>query len=383
MSHRARGHNRDDTGHWRGVVTADIVSAMRRAIRLSAETWPHPNPRVGAVVLDADGNRVGEAAHVCVGGPHAEPLALVAAGSAAVGGTVVVTLEPCNHHGRTPPCTEALIAAGVARVVVGAGDPDPRVAGSGIARLRSAGIDVVTDVLTEEIEAADPGYFHHRRTGRPLVTLKTAATLDGQVAAADGTSQWITSPEARRDVHRLRAASDVVMVGGGTLIADDPRLDVRIAGHDGNQPRPAVVLGTRAFPADAALADRNPLVFSAVAGDQAQPGAEHVVVGPDANGDTDLDAVLADLGARNVLDLFVEGGPTLAASFLARGYVDRLVIYYGPKIAGGVGRPAFDGTFPTLTSATSVVIDDVRMLGSDIRVVARPVTNRPHLTGAV
>ncbi|MGH8875215.1 MAG: bifunctional diaminohydroxyphosphoribosylaminopyrimidine deaminase/5-amino-6-(5-phosphoribosylamino)uracil reductase RibD, partial [Acidimicrobiia bacterium] len=227
------------------------LELMRRAIDLARPNRTHPNPRVGAVVVAPDGTVVGEGAHPGAGLPHAEALALAAAGDAAAGATLYVTLEPCGHHGRTPPCTETVVASGVRRVVVGVTDPDPRVAGAGLARLRATGLEVTVGVLEAEVEALDPAYFHHRRTGLPLVTLKAAITLDGQAAAQDGTSQWITGPEARADAHRLRAEADALMVGAGTLRVDDPLLTVRLDGYEGPQPVPVVVAGRRPLPASA------------------------------------------------------------------------------------------------------------------------------------
>ncbi len=334
--------------------------AMERAAEAAARFRPHPNPRVGAVVLSPGGSVVAVAAHERPGLPHAEVLALGGAGGEARDGTLVVTLEPCAHHGRTPPCVDTVIAAGIARVVVGAPDPDPRVSGAGIAALRAAGVQVEVGVPGLDAEQVDPGYFHHRRTGRPLVTLKLAATLDGQTAAADGTSRWITGEEARADAHRLRAASDAVMVGAGTLRTDDPSLDVRLPGFTGNQPRPVVVAGDRPLPAARALYARDPLVYRL--GRAASPGAVETVEIPD------LDAVVKDLGARMVVDLLAEGGPTLARSLLHAGLVDRFVLYLAGRFAGGVGRPMFDGVFGTLGDIVGAQVDAVTRLGDDIRV---------------
>ncbi len=344
------------------------MAQLRRAIEIARPLHPHPNPRVGAVLVSATGATVGEGAHVRAGDAHAEVLAVEQAGSDAMGGTMYVTLEPCAHHGRTPPCADVLIAAGVARVVVAVGDPDGRVSGRGVARLRAAGVEVETDVLPDEAEELDPGYFHHRRTGRPLVTLKLAATLDGQAAAADGTSQWITGRAAREDGHRLRARSDAVMVGAGTLRVDDPRLDVRLPGYAGHQPRPVVVAGATPLPSDSLLWHRSPLVYSPAARGDVPQSAE-VVTLPDANG-VDLDAVVKDLGARGILDLVVEGGPTLAGRLLDRGLVDRLVVYLAAKLGGGVGRPVVDGVFSTMAAAHPLRLLEATRLGEDIRVTA-------------
>jgi diaminohydroxyphosphoribosylaminopyrimidine deaminase/5-amino-6-(5-phosphoribosylamino)uracil reductase len=332
---------------------------MERAMEAAAGFRPHPNPRVGAVVLSPDGTVVAVAAHERPGLPHAEILALAGAGADARDGTLVVTLEPCSHHGRTPPCVDTVTAAGVARVVVGAPDPDPRVSGAGIAALREAAVDVQVGVPGLDVEQVDPGYFHHRRTGRPLVTLKLAATLDGQTAAADGTSRWITGEEARADAHRLRAAADAVMVGAGTLRADDPSLDVRLPGFTGTQPRPVVVAGDRPLPTARALYARDPLVYRL--GAAAGPGGAESVDVPD------LHAMVKDLGARMVVDVLAEGGPTLARSLLHAGLVDRFVLYVAGRFAGGIGRPMFDGVFDTLGDAIGARVDEVTRLGDDLR----------------
>jgi diaminohydroxyphosphoribosylaminopyrimidine deaminase/5-amino-6-(5-phosphoribosylamino)uracil reductase len=341
---------------------------MERAVSLTGATQPHPNPRVGAIVLSPEGLLLAECAHQGSGSAHAESAALAEAGAAARGGTLVVTLEPCAHHGRTPPCADAIIAAGIERVVVGVLDPDERVAGAGVERLRTAGLDVQVGIGAAAVVAADPGYFHHRSSGRPRVTLKLAITLDGQAGARDHTSQWITSEAARLDGHELRASSDAIMVGAGTLRDDDPALTVRIDGYTGRQPRPVIVSGNRAIPADAALMARRPIVL---VDDEAVPlpdGCEVVVV-PAPDG-VDLDAGMKHLGALGIVDLLVEGGPTLAASLVRGGLVDRLVVYLGGKLAVGTGLPAFSGVFRTIEDARPIRIDAVRSIGSDVRIDA-------------
>jgi diaminohydroxyphosphoribosylaminopyrimidine deaminase/5-amino-6-(5-phosphoribosylamino)uracil reductase len=338
---------------------------MRRALELARATYPHPNPRVGAVVY-AGGEVVAEAAHQQAGEPHAEVLALQRAGPAARGATVFVTLEPCVHHGRTPPCVDELIQAGVARVVVGATDPDDRVSGKGIKRLREAGIAVSGGVEAELVEAADPGYFHHRRTGLPLVTLKLATTLDGQIAAADRTSRWITGEQARRNSHLLRAESDVVVVGAGTVLADDPQLDVRIDGYCGPQPRPVVVAGARPLPAAARVLARDALVYGR--DDPSLPG-ERVPAADDRR--VDLGMMLKDLGARGYVAALVEGGATLAGELLRGRHVDNLVLYLGGKLGAGQGIGACGGVFATIGDAVRVDIAEIARLGTDIKITAR------------
>lgn len=276
--------------------------AMDNASRVRAST--SPNPWVGAVVTTVEGVHH-DGATQPPGGPHAEIVALSAAGESTRGGTLTVTLEPCAHTGRTPPCTEAIVAAGIRRVVVGIVDPDPLVSGRGIEVLRAAGLDVVVGEQAEAVKDQLAAYVVHRSTGRPLVVLKLAATLDGRTAAADGTSQWITGAPARADAHQLRAESDAVLVGAGTVRADDPALTVRaVAGRDPLR----VVLGRA--PADARI----------------QPCLE-------LSGD--LGDVLDELGCRGVLQVLVEGGAQVAHQFHSAGLVDRYVMYLAPALSGG------------------------------------------------
>jgi diaminohydroxyphosphoribosylaminopyrimidine deaminase/5-amino-6-(5-phosphoribosylamino)uracil reductase len=262
-----------------------------------------------------------------------------------------------------------VIDAGVARVVVGAVDPDPRVAGAGIERMRDAGIEVITGVEEAAVRRNDPAYFHHRSTGRPLVTLKIATTLDGQSAAADGTSQWITGPDARRDAHRLRSENDAVLVGNGTVLADDPRLDVRLDGYTGPQPRPVIVAGRRAISPTAALFDRAPLVYTPRPVPEPYDGADQTVVMPGNDG-VDLVGVVKHLGSEGVLSVLVEGGPKIAGAALRAGIVDQIVLYFGAKLAGGIGLPAIAGTFDTISDTRDVSITQVTRLGPDLRIDA-------------
>lgn len=335
---------------------------MRTAIEAASVMNPHPNPRVGAVVLDRNGRVVGRGVHEGPGLPHAEANALDDAGTSADGGTLVVTLEPCNHHGRTPPCTQAILDAGIQKVVVGVADPDADAAG-GVARLRDAGMAVEMGVLADEVVAIDPGYFHHRRTGRPRVTLKTAITLDGQAAARDRTSQWITSPAARDDVHRLRSNSDAVMVGAGAVLKDNPDLSVRLPGYEGPQPIPVVIAGTRPFPNNLRVVERNAVIFSPAVRDL---DTEVVVI--ESGDHVDLQEALFELGSRGIVDLLVEGGPILADSLLEARLIDRCIFYLGAKLAAGSGEPPFHGAFRTITDAIDVHVEDVRTVGPDVRI---------------
>ena len=333
---------------------AAVDELMRRALQATAGTFPHPNPRVGAIVVNPEGDIVSLAAHERPGQPHAERLALAGLDEV-VGHTMVVTLEPCNHQGRTPPCTEAIIASGISRVVVGAPDPDERVQGAGVQRLRSAGVDVIEAGSASAVEANDPAYFANRRSRRPFVTLKLAMTLDGQIAANDGSSRWITGPQARLDVHRLRAAHDAVLVGAGTVRVDDPELTVRLDGYDGPQPTPVIVKGRSDLPATAKLFERDPIVIE-------HAGSTRV----------DIARVLDELEGAGLGSVLVEGGASIARSFLEAGSVDELVVYLGAQLAGGIGLPAIDGTFATISDAMPLEITDVRSIGSDVRVIAIP-----------
>ncbi|HYP22907.1 MAG TPA: bifunctional diaminohydroxyphosphoribosylaminopyrimidine deaminase/5-amino-6-(5-phosphoribosylamino)uracil reductase RibD, partial [Actinomycetota bacterium] len=291
---------------------------MARALELaSTPAFASPNPRVGAVVV-RDGAVLGEGAHEGPGTPHAEALAL--SGIDARGATVYVSLEPCNHHGRMPPCAPALAEAGVARVVAAMEDPDPRVAGSGFEVLRAAGIDVEVGLLRDRAERLNRAYLHHRRTGRAFVSLKLALTLDGRMTAADGSSQWITGPEARRIVHARRVECDAVMVGAGTVLADDPQLTARDVPAP-RQPLRVIVDAAGRVPASAAaLGDGSVVATTAAAPHETQiawkeTGAE-VLVLPEESGGVDLGALLDALGSRNVVEVLCEGGPRLASSLV-------------------------------------------------------------------
>lgn len=338
---------------------------MRRALELAGSHRPHPNPRVGAVVISEAGDILGEGAHEVPGRPHAEVVALQEAGERARGATLYVTLEPCTHHGRTPPCVTAILDSGVSKVVVGAGDPDARVSGSGVSTLRDAGVEVVEGVLGEEAEAVDPAYFRHRRTGLPRVTLKYAMTLDGAIAAADGSSRWVSSERAREDAHRLRAAMDAVVVGAGTVRRDDPRLTVRLDDYDGPQPRAVIVAGRGELPREAVIWDREPLVVS----DRRReiPAGEIAVV-TGTGGVPDPAAAAGAIAEHGYLDLLLEGGAGVAGAWWRAGVVTRGVAYLAAKIGGGRGISPLGGTFPTIGEVSEVEITGVRSLGADYRV---------------
>jgi diaminohydroxyphosphoribosylaminopyrimidine deaminase/5-amino-6-(5-phosphoribosylamino)uracil reductase len=330
------------------ACTAEDERYMARAIAAAQSARPlaSPNPWVGAVLVT--GASTYQAATAPPGGPHAEVTALRLAATACdvtVGSTLYTTLEPCAHFGRTPPCVDTIIAAGVGRVVVGVIDPDPLVSGRGVERLRDAGVDVTVGACASVVEEQLGPYLKHRRTGRPWVVLKLAATLDGRAAAPDGSSRWITGEAARADVHALRAASDAVLVGAGTVRADDPELTVR-----------------------AVAAQRQPLrvvLGHAPAGARVQPAVE-------LSGD--LGEVLDRLGGLGVVQLLVEGGPSVAHDMHAAGLVDRYVLYLAPALFGGDdARPLFAGPgAPEIGELWRGRVVSVDRLGDDLRVELAP-----------
>lgn len=334
------------------MTPARDTQRMARALELAASVRAStpPNPWVGCLIEAADGS-VFEGATQPVGGPHAEACAIAAAGQCDLrGATAWVTLEPCSHHGRTPPCADALIAAGISRVVVAAVDPDPQVAGQGIERLRAAGIEVDVGVGAAEADDLLAPYLLHRRTGRPFVVLKLAASLDGRTAAPDGSSRWITGPEARADAHALRAESDSVVVGAGTVRADDPALTVRDAEAPRGDPL-RVVLGRA--PANARV----------------QPCLEHA---------GELEDLLEQLGADGHLQVLVEGGATVAHAFHRARLVDRYVLYLAPALFGGDdARGLFAGPgAPTIDDLWRGRIRSITQLGTDLRIDLDPEETR-------
>ena len=340
------------------MATDAEIAAMRRALELAAKGPQSRNPQVGAVVLAADGSVLAEGWHRGAGTAHAEVDALTKLGGSAVGATAIVTLEPCNHTGRTGPCAEALIAAGVARVVYAVSDPGDH-SGGGAERLRAAGIDVEGGVLGNDARALLESWLTSRALGRPHVTVKWAQSLDGRAAAADGTSKWITGTGARADVHRRRADADAIVVGTGTVLADDPALTARA--EDAllpHQPVP-VVVGSRVVPTDARVRQHPhaPLFYTS----------------------HDLAEALDDLLDRGLHRVFVEGGPTLASAFVAGGFADRVLTYIAPTLIGGPRTALTDVGVGTISQQRRLEIESVDRLGSDLLVVSRPVSeSEPH-----
>lgn len=355
---------------------------MGRALQLAERgLWTtRPNPRVGCVIV-RDGEVVGEGAHLRAGEPHAEVHALAMAGERACGATAYVTLEPCSHHGRTPPCAEALLAAGIKRVVVAMPDPNPQVAGQGLARLQAAGVETAAGLLAAEAEALNPGFVQRMRIGRPYVRCKLAASLDGRTALASGESKWITSADARRDVHRLRARSCAIITGSGTVQADDPALTVRdteLPAQWPGQPLRVVLDGQLRTPPTAAVVQGEGEVLilhaaeaSSRAAALAAAGARVERIAAAADG-LDLAAVLERLAALEINEVLVEAGPTLAGAFVQAGLADELVIYLAPHLMGHDGSPLL--RLPGIASMNQRLplrILDVRMVGADLRVRAR------------
>lgn len=340
------------------MLAATDSAWMRRALELAElSPWPNPNPRVGCVVVDAVGQLAGEGFHQGAGTAHAEVVALEAAGERARGGTAYVTLEPCAHTGRTGPCTGALAAAGVSRVVYAQTDPHAAAAGGG-GVLRAEGIEVVPGVLAAEAAVVNARWTRTIALGRPLVTWKFAATLDGRSAAADGSSQWITGEEARADVHALRASKDAIVAGTGTVLVDDPRLTARPRGRmplgslSPRQPR-RVVVGLRDVPASARVFEGPGEVLRVRSHDPAE--------------------VLAVLWGDGLRDVWLEGGPTLAAAFLRAGLVDEIYAYVAPALLGSGANAVGDLGIGSMDQLSRFDLEDVRRVGSDVRI---HVTNR-------
>jgi diaminohydroxyphosphoribosylaminopyrimidine deaminase / 5-amino-6-(5-phosphoribosylamino)uracil reductase len=337
-----------------------------------------PNPLVGAVVV-RDDRVIGQGWHEGPGTPHAEVVALREAGSAARGATLYTTLEPCTHHGRTPPCSDAIVAAGVDRVVSALADPNPSVRAGGHALLREASIAVTEDVLRERAARQNRAYLKQVTTGRPYVVWKAAATLDGKVAARDGSSRWVTGEAARADAHRLRAWADAIVVGAGTVLADDPALTIRDPRYRGRPPLRVLVDARGRVPAEGRLFDSSAptLVATSKLADEAWVAAwaeraEVEVLDTDSAGGVSIEALMERLGERDVQAVLLEGGPTLAWSVVEADLVDEVVLYVAPKLLGGDRSPGVLGGegFAPVGAAPDLSIRSVERLGEDLRVEA-------------
>ncbi len=323
-----------------------------------------------------DGQVVSEGWHERAGGAHAEIVAIESAGSAARNATVYVTLEPCSHHGRTGPCADVLVGAGVGRVVVAMQDPNPQVSGAGISRLRQAGISVDCGVMEAQARQLNIGYVSRMTRGRPWVRVKIAAGLDGKTSLENGVSQWITGPDARRDVHRWRARSCAVVTGIGTLTSDDPQLTVRNV-ETSRQPLRVVVDSRLRIPLHSRIFEGGGLLIATANEDEPRIrqindlGAE-VVVLPDQEGKVDLGRFMALLGERSINEVLVEAGINLHSALWKAGTIDELLIYYAPKMLGSRGRGMFDlGDLGDMEGAPVFEIEDLRQFGPDLRVLAR------------
>ncbi|QEP42714.1 bifunctional diaminohydroxyphosphoribosylaminopyrimidine deaminase/5-amino-6-(5-phosphoribosylamino)uracil reductase RibD [Ectothiorhodospiraceae bacterium BW-2] len=357
---------------------------MARALQLAQKGLysTDPNPRVGAVLAKA-GQIIAEGWHHSAGGPHAEIVALNRAKGQATGASAYVTLEPCAHHGRTPPCCDALIAAGVARVVVASEDPNPQVAGRGLQRLQQAGIEVVSGVLQSQAEALNPGFFKRHRSALPWVRGKLAMSLDGRTAMASGESQWITAEAARLDGQRLRARSSAMMTGIGTILADNPRLNVRLEGVS-RQPLRVVLDPHLSTPVNANILQPGARVVIATTSQESeaylplqQQGAEILYLPSGVVDVIDLAGLLHQLAERECNEIHLEAGATLAGSMLVGGFMDELVIYMAPKLLGNSARGLFH--LPELTELAQAIeleLVDIRPLGHDWRLTLRPKPSR-------
>jgi diaminohydroxyphosphoribosylaminopyrimidine deaminase/5-amino-6-(5-phosphoribosylamino)uracil reductase len=359
------------------AFTVEDFEHMAHALRLAERGLytTTPNPRVGCVLVK-DGRVVGSGWHERAGGPHAEAAALAAAGAQAKGATAYVSLEPCSHQGRTPPCADALVAAGVARVVAAMEDPNPRVAGQGAARLRAARIPVEIGLLQDQARELNIGFLSRMARQRPWLRLKIAASLDGKTALANGVSQWIGGPDARRDGHHWRARSCAVMTGIGTLRDDDPKLTVRDV-ETARQPLRVVVDSRLRITPQAKMLDGGAVLVATAVEDAVKAevlrakGAE-VVVLPDPHGKVDLQGLAAHLGSLGMNEVLVEAGINLDSALLRAGVVDELLFYLSPHLLGDAGRGMLDlGELTDMKQRLELTIQDTRMFGPDMRIRAR------------
>ena len=366
----------------------DVLDAhyMARALELARKGLysTHPNPRVGCVIV-SDGQVVGEGWHVRAGEPHAEVHALRQAGELARGACAYVTLEPCSHHGRTPPCAEALVKAGVARVVAAMQDPNPQVAGQGLKRLADVGIEVASGVLEAEARALNPGFLKRMEHGLPYVRVKLAMSLDGRTAMASGESQWITGPAARSAVQRLRARSSVVLTSAQSVLADNARMNVRAdeLGLDADStalamarpPLRVLIDGRLRLPLTAPFFQAGPVLVVTAAAPVAQYAqAGHDLLSlPGTDGHVDLPALLRELARRGASEVLVEAGPGLAGAFAQQGLVDEYQLFIAAKFLGSSARPLLDWPLARMSEAQALNITDMRAVGDDWRVTAIPV----------
>jgi diaminohydroxyphosphoribosylaminopyrimidine deaminase / 5-amino-6-(5-phosphoribosylamino)uracil reductase len=367
------------------TFTAQDHIFMTRALQLAEQGLysTMPNPRVGCVIVK-DGQIVGEGAHLKAGEPHAEIHALKQAGAQASGATIYVTLEPCSHTGRTPPCSQAIVDAGITKVITAMQDPNPLVAGSGLAHLQAHNIEVASGLMQAQAEALNPGFISRMTKNLPFVRSKIAASLDGKTALENGVSQWITSEAARTDVQHWRARSCVILTGVGTVLADNPSMTVRLSNQSaglidiGSQPIRIIVDSALKTPVNAKiLQGGNVLIAFAHDADNKSEallsaGAELLCI-PNEQGKVYLKTLLAHLAAREINEVLVEGGEGLNGALLAQNLIDELLIYYAPKLMGGAAKSMFAmPAFTAMQQAVDLQILDVRHIGNDIRIRAKP-----------
>ena len=371
-------------------LAANDARHMARALELARKGVysTHPNPRVGCVIV-RDGETVGEGWHVQAGGPHAEVHALRQAGDRARGATAYVTLEPCSHHGRTPPCAEALVEAGVARVVVAMQDPNPQVAGQGLERLRQAGIAVTCPLLATEARALNLGFLKRMEHGQPYIRVKLAMSLDGRTAMASGESQWITGPAARSAVQRLRAQSSAVLTGADSVIADGARMTVRAAelGLDAEttelatrrSPLRILIDGRLRVPLDAPFFQAGPALVVTCADAAAHPqyahGGHELLSLCGEDGRVDLPQLSIELARRGINEVLVEAGASLAGAFARQGLVDEYQLFIAAKFMGSTARPLLDWPLERMSEAAPLQIIEMTAVGDDWRVIAVPAPN--------
>lgn len=359
-------------------MNAADIGFMQQALRLAARGMytTQPNPRVGCVIVK-DAVIVGEGWHQRAGEAHAEVLALQAAAAAARGATVYVTLEPCNHTGRTPPCVDALLAAGVSRVIAAMPDPNQLVAGQGLQRLREHGVEVQTGLLEAQARALNPGFIKRMETGLPFVRVKLAMSLDGRTAMATGESKWISSEAARADVQKLRARSSAILTGIGTVLADNPRLDVRIASQHAAQVQPlrVVVDSQLRFPAHAQMcnSEGGKVLIASCSGQTRDDLSCDVLPVPAGENGVDLHALMRELARREINEVHVEAGAKLCGALLAAQLVDEIVIYVAPHLMGDGALGLFSlPALKQMKDRIELAFIDVRSVGKDLRITARP-----------
>ena len=362
------------------MFTEADYAFMAQAIRLARKGLytTHPNPRVGCVIVN-EGEVVGSGYHVVAGGPHAEIHALQMAGEKAKGATVYVTLEPCCHHGRTPPCTDALIAAGVARVVAAMQDPNPNVAGDGLLQLTNHNIETEVGLLEQQAHELNPGFLQRMKLGRPYVRCKLAMSLDGRTAMANGDSKWITSESARTDVQHLRAQSSAIVTGAGTVLADDPAMTVRLDDVT-RQPLRVIIDSNLSTPPDAKILNQpgDTIIFTCSEDDDAAEllRNEHVqvIMLTRTDDNVDLNEVMQYLATQQINEVLLETGATLSGAMLRAGLIDEMIIYIAPKLMGDGARGLFKlPGLERMADSIDLDIKDVRKVGKDLRITALPI----------